>query len=648
MSAASGDDRGVAAEAESEEKMRAKWAMAAAVTAMVGLGDAGPLVAVELKGRPAEVSYNAIPPKDSPELAWWRESRKTHDQRMAWFREARFGMFIHWGVYSDLAGVWKGQPVQGYAEHIMRKAKIPIEVYKKEVAAQFNPTKFDARAWAALAADAGMGYMVITSKHHDGFAMYDSDVDPGYNIIDATAWKHDPMKDLKAACAEQGIRFGFYYSQAWDWGHPDAPGNDWDWKQPAGDRKLHAGTARNWWDASPDQVIKCARYVDGKAIPQLQELIAKYQPDLIWFDTSSKMPPSENLRVLKATREASPTVVINSRCVSSLADYASTADRPAELPPHDGDWEAIPTTNESYGYHVADDSHKPVSHFIEILAKTAARGGNLMLNVGPRGDGSIDEKDVAILQGIGRWMKVNGESIRGTTRTPLQVQAWGESTLKGNRLYLHVLQWPADGRLVVGGLKSNVVHAYLLSDPARASLPVRRLGELDVAIDVPPTAPDEVDSVVVLECEGDVLADPARLLATKQENRLRVFDARLLGGTIRFGQGKKENAYVERWTNAGDAVAWSVRVAEPSSFRLLATYDAEKASAGGTFRVQAGRDHRTGTIRSGHEQTEVLGEVHFPAGVHELRVEPLHIVGSELMRLRHLTLTPVNHATSSR
>src|SRR5688572_27230703 len=167
-----------------------------------------------------------VPAPDSPDLAWWRDSMKTHDQRMGWWRAARFGLFIHWGVYSDLAGVWQGQPIEGYAEHIQRKAKIPMETYRREVAARFNPTKFDADQWAQLAKEAGMGYLVITSKHHDGFAMYDSDVS-SYNIVKASAWKRDPMRELKRATERVGIKLGFYYSQAWDWGEPDGAGNDW-------------------------------------------------------------------------------------------------------------------------------------------------------------------------------------------------------------------------------------------------------------------------------------------------------------------------------------------------------------------------------------------------------------------------------------
>ena len=274
------------------------------------------------------------------------------------------------------------------------------------------------------------------------------------------------MKDLKAACTAAGLRFGFYYSQAWDWGDPNGTGNDWDFDHPSGDKNLWGG--KNWWEVNPQLVSMVQAYVDHKVIPQVRELFAKYQPDIIWFDTPSKMPPALNLEVFKATRAAGPNAVINSRCVAELGDYLSTADRPAEFAPQQGDWEAIPTTNESYGYHKADHSHKPASHFITLIAKAAARGGNLMLNVGPRGDGTLDPADVAILKGIGAWMKINGESIHGTTRTPLAVQAWGESTRKRDTLYLHVFDWPADGKLVIGGLKSKVVGAYLLADSIKS------------------------------------------------------------------------------------------------------------------------------------------------------------------------------------
>src|SRR6185295_2285468 len=199
-----------------------------------------------------------------------------------------------------------------------------------------------------------------------------------------------------------------------------------------------------------------------------------------------------------------------------LGDYASTADRPAEFSPHDGDWEGIPTTNESYGWNKFDDSHKSVAHFIQILAKAAARGGNILMNVGPMGDGRMDPKDVAILKGIGDWWIMNGESIRGTTRTPLVVQTWGESTRKGNTLYLHVFAWPTDRKLVVSGLNSKVKRASLFAERLIQQPPELRVTHLDsgdvVIANLPVFALDPADTVIVLECDGEINAGQARLL----------------------------------------------------------------------------------------------------------------------------------------
>jgi hypothetical protein len=575
---------------------------------------------------------------NSAELAWWRESMKTHDPRIQWWREARFGMFVHWGVYSALGGTWRDQPVRGYAEHIQRMLKIPIPVYREQVAGKFNPTEFNADEWIRAARAAGMGYFIITAKHHDGFAMFDSKASD-YNIVQATPFKRDPMKELKAACQKYGLKFGFYYSHAFDWGDANAPGNDWDYDNPGGDRNLHGG--RNWWEANPQLLPKVRKYVDEKSLPQLLELIRNYDPDILWFDTPHKLPDAENRRILQAVRAASPRVVINGRLVRGLGDYDSTADRPAEFTPHEGDWEGIPTTNESYGWNQNDLSHKPASHFIALLAKAAARGGNLLMNVGPMGNGRIDPKDLAILQGIGQWWQANGESIRNTTRTPLPVQAWGESTRKRNSLYLHVFTWPRDGKLVVGGLKSNIKRAYLLADPQRAPLQAVRLNPLDLQLDVPPTAPDPVDSVVVVECESDLVTDPARLLSpTVSTNLLRVFDGQL-HGQLRFGAGKTSDAYVQNWMKPEDSISWPVRLNEASEFEVSVTYDAEAASAGGTYTVTVGNQSFAGTVAAGKNQIRLLGRVPLQSGAFELRVAPQAIAGAELMRLRTVVLTPV-------
>jgi alpha-L-fucosidase len=591
----------------------------------------------------AQMPAASTPDRNSPEMAWWRASMETRDERLQWWRHARFGMFIHWGVYSRLGGIWKGEPVGGYAEHIMRRAKIPLAVYRQEVAGQFNPVEFDADRWVRTLKNAGMRYLIITSKHHDGFAMFDSDC-TDYNIVKATPFRRDPMRELKEACARQGIRFGFYYSHAWDWQDPNAPGNDWDCDNPGGDRKLHGGA--EWWTASPEWLLRVRKYVDGKAIPQVRELIRKYDPDIMWFDTASKNAPSENIRVLQAARAAKPALVVNSRVCQggNFGDYQSTTDRPAEFPPHEGDWEGIPTTNESYGYSASDQCHKPPSHFIRLLAKAAARGGNLLMNIGPMGNGRFDPKDEAILAGIGEWMKANEASIRGTSRTPLPVQAWGESTRRGSTLYLHVFDWPAAGPLVVGGLRSDVRRAYLLGDAKQTPLRVKRLSPEDVSVEVPRAAPDPVDTVVVLETtSGEIQIDRAqthRLLSPTQVNTLRAFDGERHGG-VKWGAGKAENAYVENWTRAKDAVTWAARVAEPAQFEVEAVYDAVLASAGSRYGVRFGSRELAGTVREGKNQVEALGRVRLEPGACVIRVASREIRGGELLRLRSLVLRPV-------
>jgi alpha-L-fucosidase len=586
-------------------------------------------------------SFN-VPLSDSPEAAWWRDSMKTRDERLAWWREARFGMFVHWGVYSSLGNEYQGRKGGGYAEHIQRVLKIPIPEYRRNVAGIFNPTNFNADEWIRTAKAAGMGYFVITSKHHDGFAMWPTKVND-YNVMDATPWHHDPMADLRAACKKYGVKFGFYYSHAFDWGNENAPGNDWDYQNPGGD-KLIGG--RNWWLTTPEFLPKARKYVDEKSIPQLQELVRLYDPDIFWFDTPGKLPDSENVRIMKAVRAASARVVINGRIVRGWGDYASTADRPAEFPPHDGDWEGIPTTNESYGWNQFDDSHKPPAHFIQLLAKAAARGGNILMNVGPMGDGRMDPKDVAILKRLADWWIVNGESIRGTTRTPLPVQAWGESTRKGNTLYLHVFNWPTNGELVVGGLKSNVKRARLLAERAIQQPPALKAGRVnsfDVKISgLPAIPPGEGDFVIVLEGDGTIQTDTSRLLQPAfASDTLRVFDADLHGSGLRFGPGKVRDAHVTGWTKPGDYIAWPVRLNSDATFEVLVTYDAEPDSTGNTFELTAGNQKLQGTVAAGLIRTNALGRIALLSGSSELRISPVVLKQGELMQLRTVELKTV-------
>ena len=592
--------------------------------------------------------------QDRADMAWWRESMQTRESRIQWWRDARFGMFIHWGAYSQLGGMWNGEPVKGYAEHIQRIKQIPAAAYRAKAVEQFNPTRFDADEWVRTAKNAGMGYMIITAKHHDGFAMWDSKVSD-YNIVNASPFHRDPMRELRDAAKRQGLKFGFYYSHAFDWGDADAPGNDWEYDNPGGDKQLHGGA--NWWEKEPARLAQVKRYVDRKAIPQIRELIKNYDPDIMWFDTPHKLPPEENLRILRAAREAKPTLVINGRAVQTVpdgpparfGDYASTADRPAELVTYEGDWEAIPTTNESYGYHQMDRSHKPAMHFVQLLAKAAARGGNLLLNIGPRGDGTFDPADRAILDSIGRWMAVNGESIRGTQRTPLPVQLWGQSTYKGNKLYLHVFDWPKDGVLRVAGVKSPVFGARLLAKPGTAPLTVTRLDDADVAIAVPREAPDPWDSVIALDTGVPFDADRAIWLrASGAPLRLHVFDGTLSGSGIRYGDGKRGHDAIETWSDTAGKVSWTVRLTEPARYRVALDYAAVPADSGGVYTVAIGAVRASGVVQPTGSATTFtahdVGTAALGAGTYTITVVPSHLAGAELMRLRALDLIPVGSA----
>jgi len=523
---------------------------------------------------------------DEAKNSWWTASMKTHEERIAWWRDAKFGMFIHWGVYSLPGGEWKGKKVSGYAEHLMRKEKISRSEYL-ELAHQFNPVKFNAEEWILNAKKAGMKYFIITAKHHDGFAIYDSKVSD-FNIIKQTPFKRDPMLELAVAAKKHGIKFGFYYSHAFDWEHPDAPGNDWEYNNPGGD-KLIGGT--NWYDAHPEWLPKAVKYVNEKAIPQIKELLTKYHPVT-------------------------------------------------------GDWEAIPTTNESYGYHKYGSSHKSVGHFIQLLASAASRGGNLLMNIGPKGDGTFDISDLNILNGIGKWMDKNGESIYGTVATPLPLQSWGVSTLKGNKLFLHVFSWPADGKLYVGGLLSSPKKAYMFNNPAK-TFTIKKGSSEDFYITVPAKAQDSINTVLVLEWDGKLAAHSSRLLAPNSKlDRFLAFDAKQNGKGFGYGDGKTNRYYVEGWKSKEQSLSWEFNTLKTCDYKVRIKYLAPAENAGGSFELSFFKNFVEATKLESSNQyvvetdaknttviTKDLDVVRIDSGSHILMINPVSISGSELMKL---------------
>ncbi|HUA66211.1 MAG TPA: alpha-L-fucosidase [Alphaproteobacteria bacterium] len=431
---------------------------------------------------------------------WQQDYGPTHDARMQWWRQARFGMFIHWGVYSVPAGIYKGQPVTHAGEWIMRTADIPVADYAA-FAKQFDPTNFNADQWVKIAKDAGMKYIVITAKHHDGFAMYHTHVD-GYNIYDATPWHRDPLAELAVACRKQGIKLGFYYSEAQDWHHPGGAAAN---KHPEADVD-----AQHHWD--PAQKGSFDEYEDKVDVPQVTELLSNYGPDtpaVLWWDTPIGMTPARVAKLLPLLK-LKPNIITNNR----LDEHHSTGDyqTPEQKIPASGlggDWETCMTINGTWGYKSTDHNFKSTETLIHNLIDIASKGGNYLLNVGPTSAGEIPQGEVERLQEIGRWMDVNGDAIYGTTASPFgHPFDWGRCTARvlpeKTILYLHVWDWPANGQLTVPGLKSQVAKAYLLKATMFGQHPSLKFTTAadGVTIDLPKTAPDKISSTVVLELRG--------------------------------------------------------------------------------------------------------------------------------------------------
>ncbi|MDF7822776.1 alpha-L-fucosidase [Pontiellaceae bacterium B12227] len=575
---------------------------------------------------------------------FYEESMKTRDERIQWWVDGRFGCFIHWGIYAQLGGVWQDEKVHGYSEHIQRKGQIDQATYAEVCADKFNPVDFDAEEWVKLIKAAGMRYLVITAKHHDGFAMYDSQVSD-WNIVDATPFKRDPMAELKAACVKHGIKFGFYYSHAFDWGEADGPGNDWEFKNPGGDKNLGG---RNWWD-DPVMGKELPRirenYVNKKSIPQVVELLKKYDPDIMWFDTPHKLPNSENWRIFKALRDTDSEVVVNGRFIYGFGDYTTTCDKPAQIKPtSEKYWEAIPTTNESYGYHSEDKSHKPAAELIQLLIKAVARGGNILMNLGPRADGKIDDPDVNILNGFAEWMTMASESIHGAGRSGLPVQAWGESTAKDHMVYLQVFDWPIDGKLRIGGLQNDPAFIHLLGAD-EVGVAAKRLDDNTLELNVPASPVSEASTVIALEFEADIQTSKARLLDPVALNTLNVFDGKIDGSTLKYENGargyKADNHRdcLKGWTKGSDTVNWNLYVREAGEYEVIACYHGLKEGAG--IKVELGNASVGGKTSAGADVKQPLGTFKVVVGSNKLVWRITDTDGVERFRPQALILKPV-------
>jgi alpha-L-fucosidase len=433
------------------------------------------------------------------------ETAAQRDARMHWWREARFGMFIHWGLYSIPAGTWNGKQVSGIGEWIMNSGSIPVADYKA-LASQFNPTAFSARDIVALAKSAGMKYIVITSKHHDGFAMFDSKADL-FNIAAATPFHRDPIGELADECRKQGIKLGFYYSQ------------DQDWTAPGG-AALKTGNhdlPTHHWD--PAQDGDYAQYLRTKAIPQLKELLSNYGdfPAVIWFDTpTNDMTPGLAGEVV-ALLNQHPSLIWNNRLGGG---YKGDTETPEQYIPAKGypgrDWEACMTMNDTWGFKSYDTNFKSTETLLRNLIDIASKGGNYLLNIGPDSTGNVPHAEVERLHGVGKWLAVNGEAIYGTQPTlfgdeagsfsasekddegkPKFIPAWNwRSTTSSDKVYIEIFNWP-EGSFHLEKLSRTVTSAYLLGDKRKSPLKITKVAS-GINIALPDQPVDPIATVIVL------------------------------------------------------------------------------------------------------------------------------------------------------
>lgn len=572
---------------------------------------------------PPRLPQSSAGPSTEAASASREADSRQRDARMAWWREARFGMFIHWGIMS----------IPGKDCWVMAADKIPVKEYEKLVP-QYNPVKWNARDVVRLAKEAGQKYLVFVAKHHDGFCMWDSKLTE-YDIM-ATPYGKDIVRQLADECAALGVVFCIYYSIL-DWHHPQA-------------------NAKNW--------PHYADYMRG----QLRELLTNYGPiGVVWFDGewAPEWTDAQGRELARFVSSIQPKTLVNNRVGKGRQDmagntaagfFAADFDTPEQQVPPNGlpgvDWESCMTINGSWSWNKTDLRHKSAAECLELLVNTTSKGGNLLLNVGPHPDGSILPEQADRLRVMGKWLKSNSESVYGTRAAPFPRRLpWGDCSSRSlpddvTRLYLHVVRWPTDGHLIVSGLLNDAQGAFLLSDTRRGALATSR-GEEALVLRVPSAPPDPHVSVVVVDIGGPVRIAPfvIRPDATGQLT-LHARDADLHGTTVRYPSGGGQES-IGFWTNIDDWVSWPIRLDKPGKYRVEINYGCDRGQGGGEYAVQIADQELVAKAQDTggwfQRVTQAVGDVNVAAGAHTLAIRLKTKPGIAVMDLVHVTLQPAEN-----
>lgn len=559
-----------------------------------------------------------------------KETQTQRDARMKWWREARFGMFIHWGLWNVAGNQWNGRRYGPNACTLIRKPEVKGDEYVNRLMPKFTADRFDANSLAQLAKRAGMKYAVLTAKHHEGFCLFDSKL-TDFDSMSAASGR-DLVKEYLDAFRKEDLKTGFYYSLL-DWHHPDYFNSEF----PA-----------------PNDGRKMSRYIDYLHA-QARELLTNYgKIDVIWWDYSNKDMQGETWRakeLIRMTKSLQPQIIMNNRLYAGGENKSGDFATPEQRVPATGlgfDWETCTTINGNWGYALDDHGYQSDMQLIRMLVDIVSKGGNLLLNVGPRADGSIPEPIINRLEAMGRWMKVNSESIYGTTASPFArlspgLRATTGPTVNGvTKIYLHVFDWPMSRSVKIPLLENTLRSVRLLDggDDLKYSSSTS-----DMTIQLPWQPRQEAATVLVLEVEGKPSALPFSVGPDKQgKYHLKAVDAELHGTSIHYPSNRGSEESIGGWVDKNEWVSWSLVTEKSGRYRVTVKGGVGDGQSG-TLSLSIGNQKLTlKTESSGgwfKRKDFIAGEITLPAKARlSLEVRTIDKTGVAAIDLQEIILTP--------